>query len=111
MSSSLSEKQRVFLDLWTTALDKYKEKTGSSLTDDHGDLGRRLDQCRSREDVLAVLSSQVQQFEQNRSKHARWETMKKKLYPIIDVVLVFNDAVAELAASLVRTVCCIASTD
>lgn len=65
----------------------------------------RMDQCHSADDVCMVLDGTMQRLDHFRSVNATWGKLRNKyLNPAIQVLLLFNDAIAETAAVFVRSI-------
>jgi hypothetical protein len=86
-AASRSNYQAIF----DSALDAYKKKTGKDLTSDP--LLRRIENCNSPDDVLAILRTQILEPGQPQSSHNRLTTW---LYPTVNVLSAFSATIGGL---------------
>ncbi|KAJ7610330.1 hypothetical protein B0H17DRAFT_15719 [Mycena rosella] len=83
--------------LWTDALNKYSEETGSDLL--RSDYAQLFDDCDSVDTVVDALEEEMENFKKFRADDSKWATLRNKLKPVVRFLLLFNDAVAEAASS------------
>jgi hypothetical protein len=83
-------------DIWIDALSRYKEETGFDLEQERGGDYRDLHDCSSPEDALRLLTGLADTPHIAQQKRTRLAFSN-----VFKFVLTVNDAVAELAASLV----------
>ena len=88
-------------DLWDNALEVYKQDTKTDLLG--CDFADELLQCTSTENVLEIIHNEMDSFKAFRAEESRWGKVRAVLKRVVDVVLIFNDAVAETGASHVRS--------
>lgn len=84
-------------DIWIDALSRYTEETGFDLGKERAGNYRDLHDCSSPEDALRLIAGLVDVLYIAQEKRIRLAFSN-----VFRFVLVVNDAVAELAASLVR---------
>ncbi|KZV76324.1 hypothetical protein PENSPDRAFT_747783 [Peniophora sp. CONT] len=88
-----------FRQLWTEALLKC-EQSMSNDASQWQSLLQRMDGCHKAEDVCVILDEAMLGFERFRGSNTTWGKLRNKyLKPAIEVLLLFNDAIAETAAS------------
>ncbi|KAJ7691815.1 hypothetical protein B0H17DRAFT_555825 [Mycena rosella] len=83
--------------LWNDALNKYSEETGSDLL--RSRYAQLFDECDSVDTVLEALEEKMENFKKFRADDSKWATLRNKLKPVVQFLLLFNDAVAEVASS------------
>ncbi|KAJ7691803.1 hypothetical protein B0H17DRAFT_1200919 [Mycena rosella] len=83
--------------LWTDALNKYSEETGSDLL--RSEYAQLFDDCDSVDTVVDALEEEMENFKKFRADDSKWATLRNKLKPVVHFLLLFNDAVAEAASS------------
>ncbi|KAK7017203.1 hypothetical protein R3P38DRAFT_3275076 [Favolaschia claudopus] len=83
--------------IWQQALDIYKEKTGIDLGKEQAERYRRLAECDSSEKALQIIDEFLSSSSLVES--TKWSKTRKTIGIIFKVILIFNDAAAELAAS------------
>ncbi|VDB95504.1 unnamed protein product [Peniophora sp. CBMAI 1063] len=87
-----------FRELWSQALQKF-EKSVAWNPSQWQSMVRRMGQCREAEDVCRILDGTMRSFESFRGSETTWGKLRNKyLKPAIEVLLLFNDAIAETAA-------------
>jgi hypothetical protein len=94
-ASTSSSQSDAILDIWIAALSRYKEVAGFDLEKERAGDYRGLEECNSPEDALRVIAGLVDAPHITKQTHLA-------LSNVFRFVLAVNDAVAELAASLVR---------
>lgn len=98
--------QGQFKEIWQQALDNFEEQNT------RGDKSRRklserllrdLENCNSVDTIIAVLTQRTIDAESAKNRgHAAWTEFRDiYLRPAVKVILLFNDALAELAAYFV----------
>ncbi|VDB88570.1 unnamed protein product [Peniophora sp. CBMAI 1063] len=89
----VNEPMDTFRTLWGEALHNVKSARWLSME-------QRMLGCNSVEDVCMVLEETIEKLEHSRSGSKRWRELRDKyLKPIVQALLVFSDAIAEIAAS------------
>ncbi|KZV76440.1 hypothetical protein PENSPDRAFT_722593, partial [Peniophora sp. CONT] len=88
-----------FGQLWSEALRK-SERTTINQPFMWRTLLKRMDRCSSAEDVCRVIDDTMEEFQRFRGSDTSWGKLRNHyLKPAIKVLLSFNDAIAETAAS------------
>ncbi|VDB87550.1 unnamed protein product [Peniophora sp. CBMAI 1063] len=95
----VNEPTDTFRTLWGEALRKFQQSTNVKSAR-WSSMEQRMLGCNSVEDVCTVLDETIEKLEHSRSGTKRWRELREKyLKPIVQALLVFNDAIAETAAS------------
>lgn len=94
--------QETFSTLWAEALRKFQQ--GADVHSARWEsLLRRMSDCDNEDDVCTVLDELMQSLEHFRTGDPKWSKIKNSyLKPAIQVLLLFNDAIAEIADFFVR---------
>lgn len=91
-----------FRGLWSDAVRRHEQNA----LDDPArwrPMLERMNGCRTPEDVCLILDETMQSFERFRGTNTTWGKLRNGyLKPAIEVLLLFNEAIAETAASFVR---------
>ncbi|VDC02870.1 unnamed protein product [Peniophora sp. CBMAI 1063] len=83
--------------LWSDALELYRKETKTDLLS--CDFADDILECTSGDEVLNIIYNEMESFKAFRGDSAQWGKVRSVLKRVVDVVLVFNDAIAETAAS------------
>ncbi|KAF8217786.1 hypothetical protein K438DRAFT_1795640 [Mycena galopus ATCC 62051] len=94
MAAESTSQSNSIPNIWIDALSKYKEETGIDLEKEQAGNYRGLAECNSPEDALQLIAG-LDAFD-----NARVTRTRLALSNVFRFVLVFNDAIGELAASL-----------
>ncbi|KZV72767.1 hypothetical protein PENSPDRAFT_717139 [Peniophora sp. CONT] len=100
-STNLSEDspQVTFTTLWAAALFLFKQRTDVQ-PDRWKNLLNRMEPCKTAEDVCAVFDQDMHALARFRGADSSWGRLRRGvLKPAIEVLLLFNDAIAEVAAA------------
>ncbi|KZV63220.1 hypothetical protein PENSPDRAFT_758152 [Peniophora sp. CONT] len=88
-----------FRELWSEALRKCEQSLAGN-SSQWRSLLQRMHRCREAEDVCVILDETMQAFERFRGSETAWGKLRSEyLKPAVEVLLLFNDAIAETAAS------------
>ncbi|KZV60176.1 hypothetical protein PENSPDRAFT_363435, partial [Peniophora sp. CONT] len=91
--------KETFQTLWAEALRKFQQSTDVPSTR-WDSLLHRMSDCHNEDDVCAVLDEIMQKLEHFRVGDPKWSKIRNKyMKPAIQVLLLFNDAIAEVASS------------
>jgi len=83
-----------FVELWTDALERYKEKTGVDIQNRKNEFVQLFDDCKDSADALAVLDG-LPVFKKPIARDS-WRKIKGSLKKVLDVVIVLNTLAAEV---------------
>jgi hypothetical protein len=98
--SSQAERTISISGIWLDALSRYKAETGIDLKEEQAGEYRLLAECNSLESALRLTAGLVDA--PSLAQASSWKQTQDSLCKVFKLVLVFNDATAELVASLVR---------
>jgi hypothetical protein len=89
-----------FTQLWAEAHAKFKEITGVDLLMD--DLAKTMSGCKDADEVLATLDGEMTKFQAFRAGDPQWSRLRNDyIKPLINAVLIMNDAAAEATSAVV----------
>ncbi|KIY72288.1 hypothetical protein CYLTODRAFT_55993 [Cylindrobasidium torrendii FP15055 ss-10] len=90
-----------FSPLRSTSTNFNKGRIGIDLCDDHEDSARFL-RCTTTTDVLQEFEKSMEALAEFREEKSLkvWARIKRKLNVFVDILLLFNDALAEMASAL-----------
>lgn len=83
-----------FTYLWNDALKKYREIASVDLLDD--ELTEVIEPCESADGVIKAIETEMDKFTEFRKGKEKWEKMRHVLKRVVHIVLLFNEAVAEV---------------
>ncbi|KAJ7858440.1 hypothetical protein B0H13DRAFT_1132862 [Mycena leptocephala] len=96
--SSQAERTVSISGIWLDALSRYKAETGIDLKEEQAGEYRLLAECDSLESALRLTAGLVDA--PSLAQASSWKQTQDSLCKVFKLVLVFNDATAELVASL-----------
>ncbi|VDB88713.1 unnamed protein product [Peniophora sp. CBMAI 1063] len=96
---SISCPEDAFSQLWAESLRRYVETTSTDFIKWQS-LLQRISSCTGVDDICSVLDETMDAFTRFRGKDSLWGSLRQKyLKPTVEVLLLFSDAIAEVASS------------
>lgn len=95
-----------FSILWNQAIDLYIERTGEDLRKPNSWSAslQTLALCQTSTEAEPFFKKMMDGLRPSQKVSSKWRSLREKLDTLVDVVLIFNDAAADLAAALVLSV-------